>query len=303
MVNMISCRGLSLLFLLLQGLLAAHQLQLARGDVIYIEPQGDNAACPPDQSCQTLMQFVNTSASIMRSNVTLVMLSGTHSLGAPLSITQAATFTMVASYNVTSSPNVTCSGSGQLVLNEIQDVRVIGLTFIHCRGNTADSVDNLLLENLHFIGPGGSPQVTGTVSTGGAMNINGVRNLTVRGCTFTNNQVSRSSTSGMGGALAITAVDTLNITECTFQNNQVNGSEGNGGALFINVRDSRVAVTRCEFSNNQINDPRGKGGAVYISARNSTSIVSRTLFENNRLNDERGEGVPCTSTVKQTQSI
>jgi predicted outer membrane repeat protein len=254
------------------------------------------------------MQYANNS----RSNVTLVMLPGNHNLSAQLSVSRTPTFNMVAFYNVTSSPTVTCSGSGRLVLNDIQDVKVIRLMFVRCGDNTADSVDNLLFENSHFMDA--TPQANGdrgawtiTMSTnltmtnctftdniatgvGGAMNIDGIKNLIIQGCTFIDNQVSRDS-GGAGGALAITAVDsTLNISECTFINNQVNGSKGLGGALLINVRNSAVTVTGCAISSNQISDSRGEGGAVYIHARNSRSMISQTLFENNQLREERSEG-------------
>ena len=299
----------NLLLLLFQ---AAYQLQHVCGDIIYITPQRDTI-CPPGESCQTLMQYVNSLS--ISSNITLVMLSGNHNLSAQLSITQIATFRMVATFNNTSPSTVICSESGQLVLSDIQYVKISGLMFVRCGGNTADSVDNLLLENSLFMGA--IPQevdargawtittstsltmknctftdniATGTFGKGGAMNINGIKNLTVQSCTFTSNQITRDS-SGEGGALAVTAVDsTLNISECTFRNNGVNGSKGNGGALFIDIRNSAVAVTGCTFANNQINDSKGQGGAVYISARNSTSTVSQTFFENNQLREERGEG-------------
>jgi predicted outer membrane repeat protein len=258
------------------------------------------------------MQYANNP----RSNVTLVMLPGNHDLSVQLSVSQAPTFNMVAFYNVTSSPTITCSGSGRLVLNDIQDVKVIRLTFVRCGGNTADSVDNLLLENSHFMGATQQENdtrgawivtmstnltminctftnniATGIFGTGGAMNIDGIKNLTVQGCTFTNNQVSRDS-SGAGGALAITAAvdSTLNISECAFKNNQVNGPRGLGGALSIIVRNSAVTITGCTISSNQISDSRGQGGAVYIGARNSRSMISLTLFENNQLREERSEG-------------
>ena len=307
-------RGLSLLLLRLLLLAAlSNSQQQVRGDVIYIRPQGD-ITCPPDQSCLTLMQYAN-SPRLVGSNVTLVMLPGNHDLSAQLSVSQIATFIMVASYNDTSSPTVTCSGSGRMALNDIQDVRIIRVTFVRCGGNTADSVDNLLLENSHFMGA--TPQTTdtrgawtvtmsanlmmknctfteniatGTFRKGGAMSIDGVKNLTVQGCSFMNNQVSRDS-SGAGGALAVTAADsTINITECAFKNNQVNGSKGDGGALYINVRNSAVTITGCTVSGNQISDSKSQGGAVYISTRNSISIVGQTLFENNQLRVERGEG-------------
>ena len=215
----------NLLLLLLQG---AYQLQHVCGDIIYITPQRDTT-CPPGESCQTLMQYVNSLS--ISSNVTLVMLSGNHNLSAQLSITRIATFTMVPSFNDASPSTVICSESGQLVLSDIQNVKISGLTFIRCGGNTADSVDNLLLENSFFMGA--TPQevdargawtittstsltmknckftdniATGTFGKGGAMNINGIKNLTIQSCTFTSNQVTCDS-SGEGGALAVTVVD------------------------------------------------------------------------------------------------
>ena len=303
-----------LLSLLLLAVLSSSQQQV-RGDVIYIRPQGDGN-CPPNQPCQTLMRYVNT-PRLVGSNVTLVMLPGNHDLSAQLSVSQVATFIMVASYNDTSSPTVTCSGSGRMVLNDIQDVRVIRVTFVRCGGNTVDSVDNLLLENSHFMGATplslandtrGAWTVTlstnltmknctfmeniaiGTFEKGGAMSIDGVKNLIVQGCSFMNNQVFRDS-NGAGGALAVTAMDSkLNITECVFKNNRVNGSKGDGGALYINIRNSAVTITGCTISGNQISNSKSKGGAVYIDAKNSTSIVSQSLFENNQLREERGDG-------------
>ena len=285
----------------------------AHCEVIYIRLPRDTVC--PFQPCQTLMQYVNSPS--ISSNTTLVMSSGNHVLSAQLSVEEKVNFTMVASPDASPSI-VTCSGLGKLALNTILDAKISGLSFVGCGGNTAESVDNFMLQDSNFmdglfnilVDAGGAWLVSGSTyvvmknstftdnratgifrsGEGGAIAIRDAKNLIIERCTFSNNQVTGDSRSE-GGALSITATNSVStIIGCTFSNNHVNGSRGSGGALYIDIRNSSVTIKGCTFNNNQINGSRGEGGAIFITTRNSTSTISQSTFTSNQLKERRGEG-------------
>ena len=105
---------------------------------------------------------------------------------------------------------------------------------------------------------------------GGAAVI-GTTNATIDSCTFTDNflDVSKSSGKGFGGALyLLTRTSTENLStvdSCTFYNNRIenaDGSNSGGGALYVHCERSRIRS--CTFTLNSV--AGNGGGAIYLDS-------------------------------------
>ena len=244
------CASLSLL-LFLQ---ICHQVHCS---LIYIRPQEDTIC--PLQPCQTLMEYMNR-PSMISSNTTLVLLPGNHALRARLSMSEKANFTMMASSDFSTS-SITCSGSGKLALNTIRDVKIRGLSFAGCSGNTAESIDHLTIEDSHFI----DGSLTNAART---WMITRSPSVIVKNCSFINKKASGRL--GEGEAVSIEDARNLTLENCTFSDNQLQitgDSCGEGGALFVTARNSLSMITGCNFNSNLVNESHGNGGALYIDAK------------------------------------
>ena len=149
-----------------------------------------------------------------------------------------------------------------------------------------------------------------TTEFGGAIR-NMMGNLTVTGCTFTNNTASNG---GAIGNYAYRGTVTCTVNDSTFTNNHANTQ---GGAIYNNLDywggPLTCTVTKSTFTNNQA----GYGGAIYnVNTGGGTAlIITDSTFTNNQalfnggaiLNSNFGMGsLNCTvtgSTFNQNQAI
>lgn len=115
--------------------------------------------------------------------------------------------------------------------------------------------------------------------------------LTLSGCTFTNNIGS-----GYGGAIYNEGGITL--TDCTFTGNSEPSQNGYGGAIYAT---QTLTATDCDFTSNlATNGSNGKGGAVCGIAGSPSWTFTRCTFTNNSakvrggaLNHERDGSITC----------
>ncbi len=143
---------------------------------------------------------------------------------------------------------------------------------------------------------------------GGAISSNGTVNVVQT--SFTNNQATGISTTGLGGAIALYGVGQLTISLSKFTNNSAKGGGGaiyaltpnalvedaifsgnqtgqdgtilrGGGALF-NDSNGVMTILRTQFDGNQA--LQGQGGAVFNNAE-ATLTISGTEFSTNQAGD------------------
>jgi predicted outer membrane repeat protein len=150
-------------------------------------------------------------------------------------------------------------------------------------------------------------------SNGGALSSLGSQ-LTVLGCTFTNNHAVGV---GSGGAIYVDGVyqnsdaHQLTLDGCTFTGNT---GHGHGGAMFAIVYQntgSLIDITSCTFANNVQDSSSGTAGAIYLQDGDVT--IANTTFTGNstasiagalRLYDsEVARVVDCTITGNQSASM
>ena len=259
----------NILLLFLQ--LATH-LSSVRSEEIYIKAR-EGTTCP-GTPCLTLAQYINSPSS--STNVTLVFLPDTHSLGAPFSVTNKVNFSMISSTG-DARPSIVCSTAGRMALSSLQAVRISGVSFSGCGCNSATLIDSFKITD-------GSFGDSSTACSGGVWEISRSTHVSIMNSSFSDNVVSERR--GAGGALDITDVDDFIVTLCTFTGNQINNPFNGGGALYISQSNSTINMST--FTSNRVNGSFGKGGAVYISATNSTIVDS--TFIGNEINGSHSEG-------------
>ena len=133
---------LTLLFLLVGAVTAQSEVQY------YITPSLDSP-CPEDP-CLTLSQFAANSSNCT-GNVSLIFLSGNHSLDSQLNVSGADSFSMKPRDN--ELVTVECkSQSGQFVVYETTFASIKCLHFNGCGGNTVTKAKELLVEDTIFQG-------------------------------------------------------------------------------------------------------------------------------------------------------
>lgn len=129
--------------------------------------------------------------------------------------------------------------------------------------------------------------------------------ITIKNCAFNNNSNSTDS----GGAISYNIGEgtsgtnyKLTIQNCSFQSNKAN----NGGALYLNTKDSTVVIEACTFKNNNYNMSNGGGGAICITRGNVTIKGDYTEIVNNTKYTSKNSDIYFSnagSTLKLEDSI
>ena len=104
-----------------------------------------NQPCPNDY-CFTLPQFVNdfTNLSYGEYNITLVFLSGKHTLPSPLPFQDFTMVSLLSQFDVSSNSTesvIICDDNGRFEFLHMTTVQVSQLTFIRCTGNSVQDVN------------------------------------------------------------------------------------------------------------------------------------------------------------------
>jgi hypothetical protein len=142
--------------------------------------------------------------------------------------------------------------------------------------NTDTNIGTALFEDCVFE----SNEADGT---GGAVQIQGLRNATFRRCRFTANRTSVTSTSNNGGAIHITESGFALIDQCEFNENLA--ARANGGAIHIATNTAaagapiaRATITNCKFI---ANNADVAGGAILCGSNTTLGLVGQpTLIAN-----------------------
>lgn len=100
-----------------------------------------------------LSPSLNTSNAYVSLNISLIFLSGNHSLDAELVDDNVAAFSMLtSSFSSSNSVWIICSLFGTVKFRNISSVHVSGVTFYGYNDNRIMSVNYFFLEDSNFIG-------------------------------------------------------------------------------------------------------------------------------------------------------
>lgn len=251
---------------------------------VFIIPSLDSPC--PEETCYTLMQYINLTSLCQSSEVALTFMPGNHILGMDFTITSRSCFSMSVYDNASSSCSIMCINSSRMALSYVEIAVISGVYFINCGGNTARSVNSFILKRSNFtMDPPHSYMFRRR-----AWSVIGSETLIIDNCTFITNAASYR-----GGALYISAVTNAVITLCTFNNNTAAGGGGQGGAVYINAINS--IINESTFFNNTIRGGGAQGGAVYVNAA-MNFIIYRSIVTNNKARGggATGGGLYVTAT-------
>ena len=175
---------------------------------------------------------------------TLRVKAGTYHLGLSLNYAEAISFTIKGEEGTVFTGDHACltvsSGKANLTLE--------GITFQDCT-NDAEGGALCLKTGVHEIRgctfTGNAITSTTSDRTGGAIYVGGTASADITGCTFTGNKVKVTG----GGALAFYAATTSRVLNCVFKDNNPD-KIGNGGAILQKKADGYLFVAGCSFDGN-----------------------------------------------------
>ena len=299
--------SVSFLFMLTMG------VNLALCNEYYIMPTQGNCSV---ESCLTLSQFANNTASYTYSGNTTLFITAnkTHTLDKSITVSNTLLFSLLPS--VTNKQDtfsvVICNEDAGFTFYNSSSVLIRGLIFMGCSISMFDSVSQLTIQHSIFNGQNKentsmlitnstanitdtlfmsntaglrvenvSPQPPSSLSTistvGGALIINS-SNLTLESCVFNGNKAN------VGGAIFSESNSSVTLRNSTFISNHAKDCDSGlcyGGALFVDKSGS-VVIDGCTFTHNSAD----VGGV--LSLVKSSASITNTEFSNNKANESGG---------------
>lgn len=256
---------------------------------IYINPSlSQSHPYCDDDSCQTLSQFAaNTNKYInhVDTRLTLYVFGGNHVLDTSINLTHILEFSLLSTNDSKCRSTVVCNNSANFSLTNITQVRMHGLAFHRCGGNTIQSVSQLNIENSTFCGANDSTTSLTLIESKANLTTTMFLSNVLGTLTYRNNAdilIHLGSTLRLGtfsvsyGGALITTHSNLVIMYCHFENNMANF----GGAIYANVQ-SNITIKSSTFTlNKAIGNSLGFGGALFI-VESSYIIIHNSTFINN----------------------
>ena len=267
---------------------------LVQCDIIYHIKSSQDQACPSDnESCLTLSDFASnfTSTNYTESDLTLIFLSGNHTLDSDLSFHNISSLKMAKKGSTLTSNNETeiiivCNMYAHFEFESLKVVRIIGLKFVGCSRNKAKSVSQLIVEDSSFIGR--------QRNYGTALELYNVSARIVNS-SFSNNighllmsmPYCRSQDSfRLSVSLTVIQVTSsgaifskrsqVRIDQTKFEENRAQI-----GAAIFSTLQSKVTITNSTFIRNKTPLNESCSGGAFLSDGSSSFTISDSYFERN----------------------
>ena len=282
--------------------------------VIYISPLPTTPCPHPSLPCLTLSQFAANSTMISDSSITLIFLSGNHSLELILSVSNITNLTTLSMSSTL--PQIMCHQNEYFTFFNISLVLIQKLIFTGC-GDSKVIISNITIENSTFQGQNGTKTaltMKGTIATitnscfesytvgtyrdsieilsdptffthvGGAI-VATESNITIQESFFIENHAD------IGGAIFCETGTNITIIESTIAANQGclkdNTSLCFGGAIhcengIMEMSVAQVIILSSEFSNNNATH-----GGVLTTYGNYNVTVKSSIFRSNKIMENR----------------
>ena len=248
-------------------------------ETFYATPTLSSTPCTDilgNLQCQSLSWYTTTPNGFNSStNISLILLPGLHNLTSDLIVQDITQFTMSVS-DPSSETSVTCSDSVKLRFENINsEVRISGIRFVGCVGNSIISVEQCTIEDCNLQGQG---------RDGTGLNMKLVTNANITRTNFTSNTGNHveylfGNRIVSGGGALIVNYSTAFISGCNFDRNTAHF----GGAVYS--AHSNITIDNCILTNNVANS---LGGATYTSF--IVLNIQNSTFENNIAIFDKGYG-------------
>ena len=247
----------------------------------HIVPNDSTSQCQDYSAgtCFTLAEFASNISYLDQSNnLTLSFLPGQHLLTRRFTITGPQNIRLTGqNYSNSSIYTIKCQGTSGFEFGDISSLNIEYLEFTGC-GNVSyggaisiNRVDLILVKGCHFID-------NHVMLAGGAILVNNTVTMNIEASIFTNNTATRSALGNetyVGGAICV-----VNGSLFTINSMYMNNSAYLGGAIYIVSRNNISSI-----SNHYINNSAVSDGAIYV---NSDTIISST--NDKYINNSAGGG-------------
>ena len=291
-------------------LLVLLRLTFTSGETYYALPT-TSIPCPEEGvPCFTLSQYASKSSTdYFASNTTLLLLPGNHSLDLVFLIREIESLSIVTSNMTTHSDTmITCNQAAMFVIENIGLVSIRGLTLFGCVSNQVILVEKFTLKdcslrdqghtkngkgltldmvsNANIVNSSISLNTYGTHDSGGGINVNTSRNVTISNSTFTSNRVYVIADLYSAGIVVYAYMSNVVINTCTFTNNTLrtrDGSARTNGAV-VSALSSNITINNSTFFHNSIAGPEIFGLGVGVSASHSNITINNCIFTSNSIN-------------------
>ena len=208
--------------------------------IIYVSPSPSTPCSHPSLPCLTLSQFAANSTMTSDLSITLIFLSGNHSLNVVMSVSNITNFTMLSS----TLPQIACDQSEYFAFFNVGLVLIQNLMFIGCGGSKI-TASNITVENSTFQGRNGIETALTMINTIATITNSCFESYTV-GTYRDSIEVSRNM-SQVGGAIVGTESN-ITIMKSSFMEN----SAGIGGAIFCE-KGTNITIIESAAAGNQGN--------------------------------------------------
>ena len=257
--------------------------------VYHITPSENTNQCSEsyNHKCMSLTQFAADSSRILESNsnVSLILLSGNHTLNRSFAVQDySGNFLMYSNTNAV----ITCDGDSQFsFINVTGSVQIADLEFIGCGGNRMKYVKEFFINTSNFQGLIDTSTALHFVESNVqiiecsfASYMVGTYRQSIRTLETLNNRPDFSHTFGsnggwIGGAIIATHSN-VSIIHSLFCNNSAQA----GGAIFVEI-NSVINVINSSFINNALPLNNSIGGAVHVED-STFRVHGGSLFLNNQ---------------------
>ena len=262
----------------------------ASGSAVHYVTPSQGIQCPEGESmnCLTLSMLAANTSDCFDANMTLIFLSGNHTLQTDLIMANIDNLLILIT-NASVTASITCSSGVDLKFTNVTQLNISGLEFIGC-SSTIELVDQFTLEDAGFHGGDYSSALqliltnTYIVRTYFTSNTVGTwKNISSVPYIYSGDYYYYYSTFRYqsisvraGGALLVTS-SKVEISSSHFESNEAEV----GGAIFSQM-GSNITITNCTFVNNKANcrDQYCSGGALFIG-RGCTAVAHNNTFLNN----------------------
>ena len=164
-----------------------------------------------------------------------------------------------------------------------------------CLSSSYDGVEELKVAYCSFTE--NEATSASTIFGGGAIGVSD-GNAETRNIIIENSQFQNNTAAGNGGAVFINATDEVRVENCTFNNNS---AVNNGGAIYIacGSENTEVNFTGCTFDSNSA---QKLGGAVSLESGGLKTRIDNALFESNTTGGQGGNAIILIQSTTATHS-
>ena len=239
--------------------------ELATSESVYfIRPSLCSTAM--EQPCLTLSEFAVSAGNGSNSNITLIIMPGSHNLHSSLNLTNVNKLSMLSESSKMAT--ITCQETAKVLLRSIGQVHMENMSFIGCGGNEFHLIGQALIQNTMFKGQENSTSALRlTGSTAQIVN----SSFAFNSCGTYTRQIIDNNIWYVGGAIMVFHSN-ISIINSRFEHNNAEL----GGAIFAE-QHSNITVVASTFTGNE-----GDSGGVFFVRANCSIMIRECQFTSNR---------------------